>query len=136
MNIQNVLWKGPDWSDEAVEFVSKQVTEILFAQSQRTIVVPNDAIREVLNSQMKYYRPKTGDIFTRYNLEETIPDGLADSLTIMKMSIDVIVAAINGEISQDLNQACFSAWPLPYIQRHEKVKLNLRRPAMRFNVRF
>jgi hypothetical protein len=140
MNVQRVLWTGPDWSRESIDFVSKQVTEILNTEFDKTIIVPDATIIDVLNSQLQYYRPKTGDIFTRYNLENTIPDGTNDSLTLMKASIDIIVAAVSGDMTQETSSNSFSIWNSVDgsslgMQAHPQVKLNMRRPAMRFNLR-
>lgn len=141
MNIQRVLWTGQDWSEESVEFVGKQVTEILQQQLGIVIVVPRDTILNVLNSQLQHFRPKTGDIFTRYNLENTIPDGTFDSLDLMKSTIDIIVAAVSGDFQQDSSNKAFSIWnsvngaPLG-MQFHPQVRLNQRRPKQRFNLRF
>jgi hypothetical protein len=141
MNIQRVLWTGPDWSEESIEFVGKQVTELLAKDFGVSIAVPRETIVNILNSQLQHFRPRTGDIFTRYNLENTIPDGTYDSLDLMKSTIDIIVAAVSGDLQQDSSNKDFSIWnsvnggPLG-MQFHPQVRLNNRRPKPRFNVRF
>jgi len=135
MNVQRVLWTGPDWSEESIAFVQSQTTDLLARKLGVAISVPRSTVVDVLNSQLQHYRPKTGDIFTRYTLpKETDRDALLST-------IDVIVAAVSGDLQQDASNRSFSIWnsvdgsPLG-MQFHPQVRLNRRRPKQRFNLRF
>lgn len=131
-----VLWSGPEWSDEAISFVSAQVTELLRQKFDVAIVVPRQTIVDVLQSQLEYFRPKTGDIFSRYTLQRKL-----DEASPLQLAIDVIVATISIEFEQDASNASFSIWnsvdgTLLGMQFHPQVRLNQRRPKQRFNMRF
>lgn len=136
MNVQRVLWSGPDWTDDAVFFVSAQVTEILRRQFGVVVVVARETIVDVLNSQLLYFRPRTGDIFSRYTLDRD-----DDDVDPLKRAVDVLVAAVSVDIQDDTSNASFSVWnsvngaPLG-MEFHPRAKLNQRRPKQRFNMRF
>lgn len=135
MNVQRVLWTGPDWSDESIAFVQNQVTELLALKLGVAVSVPRATVVDVLNSQLQHYRPKTGDIFTRY----TLPKG--EDRDPLRSTIDIIAAAVEGDIQQDASNECFSIWNSVDgthlgMRFHPQVRLNHRRPKLRFNARF
>ena len=54
---------------KTVSIISKKITELLMGVDRynRPIIVPDKTILNIMDSVKVYFRPQTGDIYSRYN---------------------------------------------------------------------
>jgi len=139
---------------ETFEYIRQQVMQQTYRLLKVPYSVPHERIAEVMETVWLNFRPNTGDIHTRYNINNDpilgIPWGnsingikyINYSADIIKQTVTIIVTDI--VTTQDIkeNNQRYSVWDtLSGINRygmvhHPSIKLNERRPALTFNMNF
>ena len=94
-----------------VTLISKKVTELLMGvhPENRPILVPDQTILNIMDSVNLYFRPQTGDIYSRYN----IFDGQNCPSYIQQMVdqvIEIIVSDVRNNLGTDENNRKLTIW--------------------------
>lgn len=100
------------FSPQTLNMISKKVTELTRGvhPSNRPIVVPNDKIRNVMDSIYISNRPATQDIVTRYVVPAGTSTAVSDFQKLVDQTIEVIVSDIRNNIETEINNSKLSAW--------------------------
>lgn len=127
-----------------VKYISNKVTEYLSVVSERPVLVVDNTIIDVMNQVYESYRPKTGDIFSRYIIpqEESTSDTYVQNM--IEQTINIIVSDVKNNFQTDINNTQLSVWNTvlgdfnPHmIQQHGAIKVRKRRPTpMMFNMNY
>lgn len=131
------------FSQETINLISKKVSELTrgIHPKNKIIIVPDEQIAGVMDSIFRYYRPPTGDIYTRY----IIPNDERNSTSYMiDQVIEVITSHLVTEYKMRENNEKLSAWVQVYgtFNKHNltqtpPIKTRGRRPAvMQFNMNY
>ena len=133
------------FNKHTVYTISAKITQLLMGvhPQNRPIIVPNNTIYNVMDNIYQSYRPRTGDIYGRYN----VPSGYStDSYVqdIIDQVIEVIVSDVKTTYDQDENNKKLSAWTTVLgdfndhqLRSHPIIKTRLKRPApMQFNMNY
>jgi hypothetical protein len=133
------------FEESTLRYIGEKVKNITFKSELRTPVnVPNDRIKEVLESVFTHFRPNTGDIHTRYVINNTNQYKFINYCTdIIKQTIDIIVNDIQNHFEIVKNNNTFSVWNTLSgvnsrgLRHFAPIKLNERRAApLQFNMNF
>jgi hypothetical protein len=132
------------FSKNTVSLISKKVSQLTKGvdPQNRTIVVPDYRICEVMDGVFRGYRPPTGDIFTRYIIPNSEQTNIVQSL--IDQTIEVIVSNIRNNLGIENENSKLSAWVQVYgdfnphnLRQHSIIKTRDRRPTtMLFNMNY
>lgn len=124
------------FSKPTVDLISRKITQLTLGvdPQNRPIVVPNIRICEVMDSVYQGFRPTTGDIFTRYIIQNDEQQNMVQ--TLIDQTIEIIVSNIRNTLGiQQANQE-LSAWVQVYgdfntqgIRAHAPIKIAGKRPS-------
>lgn len=131
------------FSQETVNLISKKVSELTRGvhPKNKIIIVPDDAITGVMSTIFQYYRPQTGDIYSRY----IIPN---DSRNDINYMIDQVIEVITNHIINEYGMIeannKLSAWVQVYgnfnthnLTQTPPIKTRGKRPAvMQFHMNY
>lgn len=131
------------FSRKTVGLISRRVSELTKGvhPQNKIIIVPDEQIVNVMDSIYQYYRPPTGDIYTRL----VIPNNERNDLSyLIDQVIEVITNHIVTEYMMVENNQKLSAWVQVYgtFNKHNltqtpPIKIRGRRPAvMQFNMNY
>lgn len=96
------------FSPHTVQFISKNVTNLLNDLHPNGIFVPDHRILEVMNSIYISFRPSVGDIFTHYNiLSNENPNPLNEMIN---QVIQVITSNVRNNIETEMNNSKLDNW--------------------------
>jgi hypothetical protein len=131
------------FNDDVFKYIQLQVYNITKNSHLKTpFFVPIQRIKEVMDSVWSYYRPNTGDIVTRYIINNVTPYRLPNySTDIIRQVINIVVNDIMNSEDIAKSNNTFSIWNTLSgnsrgIVHHPHIKLNERRSAMHFNMNF
>jgi hypothetical protein len=110
MNTNCVLWDPTMqlWSGTDVYEVQMFVRRYFIEKYNMDIVVTSEKIYFLLNGLLKNMRPRTGDIFTRCNLDDSIPDQFFSKLNLMEECVQIIISQIEYQLEEQ--DDCLSVW--------------------------
>ena len=149
---RHVGWKSDDlnscitgfYSIETVNLISKKITELTKGvdKQNRSIIVPNQRIAEVMDGVYRNFRPPTSDIFSRYNIENNEQTNIVQSL--IDQTIEIITSNIKNQLGMEQNNQTLSAWVQVYgnfnphnLTQHAPIKIKEKRiPSMQFNMNY
>lgn len=131
------------FSQDTINLISKKVSELTrgIHPKNKIIIVPDEQIAGVMDSIFRYYRPPTGDIYTRYVIPN---DERNDTAYLIDQVIEVITNHLVTEYKMRENNEKLSAWVQVYgtFNKHNltqtpPIKTRGRRPAvMQFNMNY
>ena len=100
------------FSPQTVNLISKKVTELTRGvhPSNRPIVVPNDKIRNVMDSIYISSRPATQDPISRYVVPAGSSASVSEFQKLIDQTIEVIVSDIRNSIETEINNSKLSVW--------------------------
>jgi hypothetical protein len=132
------------FSPQTIALISKKVTELTRGVDKfnRSIIVPDERICEVMSSVYWAYRPATGDIYSRYIIPTREQDNAVQSL--IDQTIEIITSNIRNQLGMEQNNEMLSAWIQVYgdfnaggLRQHSQIKVLGKRPAtMQFNMNY
>lgn len=102
------------FSPNTVKLISHKVTELLQGVDAkgRPIIVPNNAICNIMSSVYDNFRPKTGDIYSRYIIPTE--NQQSDVQNMIDQVIEIIVSQVKTEIGFQQCNAKLTAWVQVY----------------------
>jgi len=131
-------------SKKNIDQISSKITELLkgFDKKNRSIIVPNSTIYNVMLSVYTSFIPKTGDIFSRYNILKDNKENYIQ--TMIDDVINIIVTDIKNNIEIDECNKKLNIWTTVLgdfnehgLRSHNKIKLREKRPMpMAFNMNY
>lgn len=132
------------FNEETFRYIQLQILKITKDSDLNTpYIVPKQRIKEVIDSVWSYFRPNTGDIVTRYNINNESPYRIINyRMDIIKEVINVIINDImNTVFITKNNNEEFSIWNTLSgnsrgMVHHPQIKLNERMPTLHFNMNF
>ena len=132
------------FSPEMVKFISDKVTQLTMGvhPENRPIMVPEHTISSVLSSVYNYYRPQTGDIYSRYIIPDNYPDNMVQRM--LDQTIQIIVDDIRHTYGMMENNSKLTVWTTLYgdfnkhgLRQHAPIPVRVRRPnPMEFNMNY
>lgn len=137
------------WTMDHIKTMQERITNYLRGvhPSGRPILVPIESIANVMTSILESQPPRIGDIFTRYTLANTYPDGLPkrnDVVEVTERTIEIITEQIRNEIQAEEANKKLTIWNTLYgdfnpvgLRQHAPIKLkerNYKRPM--FNMKY
>lgn len=96
------------FSLDTINMIGKKVTELTMGIANRPIVVPQEQIANVLSQMFLTNRPKTGDIYTRYNIPDSAPRD--DIQEIINKTIEFITNDIKVNLGMDKANEDLTIW--------------------------
>lgn len=131
------------FSQKTINLISKKISELTKGvhPKNKIIIVPDEHIANIMDSIFRYYRPATGDIYSRY----IIPTDERNSVPYMiDQVIETIVNLIRTQYAMDECNSKLSAWVQVYgdfnqhnLTQTPPIKTRGRRPAvMQFNMNY
>jgi len=121
---------------QVVRLISRKVTELTRGVDHlnRSIVVPDERIYEVMDGVLQSYKPATGDIFTRYVVPNNEPENAIQSM--IDQTIEIITTNIRSTLGIEQNNQSLSAWVQVYgdfntngLRAHSILKIREKRPS-------
>jgi hypothetical protein len=105
------LLKTKFFNINTINVISKKITQLLQGVDPRNrpIIVPNESIKNIMDSVYINFRPQTGDIYTRY----IIPNGLNSDDYINDMidqTVEIIYSEVKNNIEMEQNNKKLSVW--------------------------
>jgi len=132
------------YSKPTIKLISKKVSELTKGVDplNRTIIVPEYRICEVMDGVFQGYRPRVGDIFTRYIIPNNEQTNVLQSL--IDQTIEIIVSNIKNNLGMEQENSKLSAWVQVYgdfnphnLRQHSIIKTRERKPAtMQFHMNY
>ena len=130
---------------KTVSIISKKITELLMGVDRynRPIIVPDRTILDIMDTVKLYFRPQTGDIYSRYN----IPDGNNCPSYIQQMvdqTIEIIVSDVRNNLETEENNRKLTVWTTLLgdfnkdgLRGHDVIKILEKRPnPFQFNMNY
>lgn len=141
---ENNLCVRKFYSPQTVKLISKKVTELTKGvdPKNRSIVVPDERIIEVMDGVYQGYTPPTGDIYTRYVVPNNEQHNMVQSL--IDQTIEIITSNIRNTIGIEEYNKTLSTWVQVYgdfnthgLRSHDIIKTQEKRPTpMQFNMNY
>lgn len=132
------------FSKKTVATISKAVTQLTKGvdEKNRSILVPDARICEVMDGVFHNFRPPTGDIYSRYIVPNDQQANMVQSM--IDQTIEIIVDFIVNQIGMEQNNFKLSAWVQVYgdfnthnLTQTPPIKVLGKRPAtMQFNMNY
>lgn len=116
--------------------LSSKITELL-----KNIIVPDKTISSVMSAVYDNFKPETGDIYSRYNIEQRVQDCL------VKMNdqvINIITTDVKNNLDMDNYNSKLTIWTtvlgdfnIAGLRSHPPIKLREKRPnTFLFNMNY
>ena len=99
------------FSQQTVDFISKNVTEYLKCIRPAGIIVPCHIITNVMNDVYESFRPPTGDIYTRYAIPTDVKGYVQDMID---QTIKIIVSNVKDNLLTEQQNSKLSIWSSLY----------------------
>jgi hypothetical protein len=125
------------FNKDTVRLISFKITELLQGvhPENRPIVVPDCNISSIMSSVYKSYTPQTGDIYSRYIVENGMSsDNYIQSL--IDQTIEIITSYVKNTMEMDENNKKLTIWTTVYgdfnrhgLQQTSKIKIRNKHPA-------
>jgi len=133
------------FSKRNIQQISKKCTQLLMGvdKENRPIIVPDNRICSVMSDIYDGFRPKTGDIFTRYNIPTSYSESdYINDLT--NQTIEVIVNTVKTTLEMEENNEKLTVWNSvlgtfnqAQLVAYPPIKVRNRRPMpMMFNMNY
>lgn len=133
------------YDPRTIKMISEKISDLLTGVDphNRRLVVPNDVICDALSGCYDSYRPKTGDIYSRY----IIPNGFGptdDVQEIINQAIELITMQVRTELAIIQNNEKLTVWTTVLgdfnehgLRQHAPIKVLHKRPdPMQFNMKY
>ena len=130
---------------KTVSIISKKITELLMGVDRynRPIIVPDKTILNIMDTVKLYFRPQTGDIYSRYN----IPNGENCPSYIQQMvdqTIEIIVSDVRNNLETEEYNRSLTVWTTLLgsfnkhgLRGHDVIKIQEKRPnPFQFNMNY
>jgi hypothetical protein len=109
------------FNTQTVSTISKKITELLSGVDRynRPIIVPDKTILDIMDTVKLYFRPQTGDIYSRYN----IPNGENCPSYIQQMVdqvIEIIVSDVRNNLETEEYNSTLTVWTTLFGDFNEK----------------
>lgn len=143
-------WEGDNacikyyFSQPVVNIISRKVSELTKGvdKKNRTIVVPDARIWEVMNTVYTNLRPAVGDIFSRYIVENNEQNNIVQSM--IDQCIEIITDNIRNQLGIEEANSNLSIWSQVYgdfntqgLRQYTTIKTLEKRPTpMLFNMNY
>lgn len=135
----------PFFSDATVRTISRKITELTLGADphNRAIIVPDDIILNVMNNIYENYRQPTGDIYSRYIIQNgSTTQGYIQDM--IDQVIEVCVSDIRTRYEIQENNSKLSVWTTVLgdfnehgLRQHPPIKVRNKRPTpMQFNMNY
>lgn len=99
------------FNDSTYTFIGQEVQKMTHQSLGVPFLVPNERIKEVLDSVWYYFRPNTGDIATRYTINNETPYRYSNyGADMVKQATSIIYNDIVNYHEIQKNNSQFSAW--------------------------
>jgi hypothetical protein len=131
------------FSQNTINTISKKVSELTRGvhPKNKIIIVPDEQIAQVMDTVFRYYRPQTGDIYSRYIIPN---DARNDINYLVDQVIEIITNHIVNEYGMVEANNKLSAWVQVYgdfnthnLTQTPPIKTRGKRPAvMQFNMNY
>lgn len=132
------------FSKNTIDIISRKVTELTKGvdDKNRSIIVPDERICEVMDGVYANFRPPTGDIYSRYIVPNDQQANMVQSM--IDQTIEIITDYIRNEIGIIKANEKLSAWVQVYGDFNEHnltqtppIKIREKRPAtMQFHMNY
>lgn len=98
------------FSPETINIISRKITELLQGvdQKNRPIIVPKNAICNIMSTVYDNFRPETGDIYSRYNIPTRNQQSHVQNM--IDQVIEIIVSQVKSEIGFQQSNAKLTKW--------------------------
>ena len=124
------------FSNDTIRMISNKLTDLLMgvAPNNRPIIIPDKTICSVMDTIYQSFRPRTGDIFTRYNIANgsTTPSYVQQ---LIDQTIEVIYSDVRNNLGMEENNKKLSVWTTllgefneHQLRSHPPIKIKQRRP--------
>ena len=131
------------FSSESIRKISFRITELLTGvDSQgRPIIVPDNTICSMLTTVYENYKPRTGDIQSRFIIERTEDSYLSD---IVDRTIQIIVQHVKDSLGIEANNNNLTIWTTVLgdfntagLRSHPLIKIRNKHPTrMQFHMNY
>lgn len=127
------------FSDEVTNLISKKITELTkgLRQDKKLIVVTKKVICDVLSSIYSNFRPKTGDIYSRYTILDKEEKSQFEQ--IIDITIEVIYSSLKNEYEIDKCNKNLTIWNSLLgdfnkqgLRPHAPIKIRKKKPQSMF----
>jgi hypothetical protein len=100
------------FNDDNIKYISQNVIFLLknVHPSGKPIVVPDHIILNVMDSVYQNCRPITGDIYSRYNVNNNISMSQNIISNMIKEVIEIIVLDVKYNIEKEINNNKLNIW--------------------------
>ena len=124
------------FSQDTVNTISAQLTNLLsgVGKDNRPIVVPDEHICSIMDNVYQSYRPRTSDIYSRYNINNgsNTPSYVQE---LVDQVIEIIYSNVRDSLGIEEANAKLSAWTTVLgdfndhgLRAHPVIKIKQRRP--------
>ncbi|MDB4726448.1 hypothetical protein OAF54_03335 [bacterium] len=144
-HLRHVGWQDEDYggffSQDNIDYVSKQVTKILLKVMDKKVKVADKVIKEVMNHVYDTKRNIHGDIFTADHVIAEVRNELCE---LNKKVINIIVSHVSSEYEITQYNYSLDIWNTLYgdfnqhgLMPHSKIRIKNRHPQkMMFNMNY
>lgn len=132
------------FSKDTVALISKKVTELTkgLDKKNRSIIVPDQTICQVMDGVYRTYTPSIGDIYSRYIIPNNEQENRVQAM--IDQTIEILVSNIRSEYGMTEWNQSLSAWVQVYgnfnphnLRAHDIIKVKGKRPSvMQFNMNY
>jgi hypothetical protein len=132
------------FSQETVNLISYHITKLTQGvdPKNRSIIVPDCIIYNVMDGIFRGYRPPVGDIYSRYIIPNNEQESMIQSM--IDQTIEVITANIRNSLGMEQCNQKLSKWVevmgdfnTAGLRQHAPIKVLGKRPApMQFNMNY
>jgi hypothetical protein len=133
------------FSEQNVKTISDKLTQLLKGVDplNRDIIIPDESIKNIMDSVYNSFRPQTGDIFSRYIIPNNITeDDYVQSF--IDQTIEIIFSDVKNNLAMDQYNKSLSAWVQVYgdfndnnLRAHPVIKILNKHPVhMQFNMNY
>jgi hypothetical protein len=132
------------FSEQIVKLISKKITELTKGVDRlnRSIIVPDERIIEVMDGVHRNFKPQTGDIYSRYHIDNAGEYNIIQNL--IDQTIEIVVYNIKTQLGIEEYNKTLSTWVQVYgdfnphgLRAHSEIKIKEKRPiTMQFNMNY
>jgi len=132
------------FSPQTIKTISTKITQLLQGvdQHNRPIIIPNNAICNIMSSVYSNFRPETGDIYSRYIIPTETQQSYVQNM--IDQVIEVIVSQVKSELGFQQSNAKLTKWTTVLgnfnqhgLTQHPPIKVLQKRPnPMEFQMNY
>jgi hypothetical protein len=132
------------FSKNNIDKISRKITELLMGvdKNNRPIIVPDKTITSVMSAVYGNFRPETGDIYSRYNIQKSNGQNYVQRM--IDEVINIITTDVKVNIGMEEYNKTLTVWTTVLgdfnehgLRQHPPIKLREKRPMpMAFNMNY